>query len=88
MIASLYPMEESETDVEKGFIDGSLVAVKVDAHNFVCGKSRIRIYDQYGIRRTYDRVDEKGKRTYERKRLFRKSGVQNNMERGLDEGAI
>jgi len=51
MIASLYPMEESKTDVEQGFIEGNHVAVKVDAHNFVCGKSRIRIYDQHGIRR-------------------------------------
>ena len=59
MIASLYPMEESKTNAEDGFIEGNHVAVKVDAHNFVCGKSKIRIYDRHGIRRTYDRIDEK-----------------------------
>jgi hypothetical protein len=53
MIASLYPMEEGKTDVEQGFIEGSLVAVKVNENHFVCGKSRIRIYDQYG-ERIYD----------------------------------
>jgi len=58
MISSLYPMEESKTDVESGFIEGNLVAVKVKENHFVCGKSKIRIYDQHGIRRTYDRVDE------------------------------
>lgn len=53
MIASLYPMEESKTDVEQGFIEGNLVAVEVEHNHFVCGKSRIRIYDQYG-RRIYE----------------------------------
>jgi len=57
MIASLYPMEESKTNAEDGFIEGNHVAVKVDAHNFVCGKSKIRIYDQYGIRRMYEKMD-------------------------------
>jgi len=58
MIASLYPMEESKTDVEQGFIEGSFVAVRMGNNHFVCGKSRIRMYDRHGIRRTYDRVDE------------------------------
>jgi len=59
MIASLYQMEESKTDVESGFIKGNHVAVKGNDNHFVCGKSRIRIYDRHGIRRTYDRIDEK-----------------------------
>lgn len=58
MIASLYQMEESKTDVESGFIKGNHVAVKGNDNHFVCGKSRIRIYDRHGIRRMYDRVDE------------------------------
>jgi hypothetical protein len=55
MIASLYPMEESKTNAEDGFIEGNHVAVKVDADTFVCGKSRIRIYDQHGIRKKHDK---------------------------------
>jgi hypothetical protein len=58
MIASLYPMGESKTDIESGFIEGNHVAVKMDDNHFICGKSRIRMYDRHGIRRTYDRVDE------------------------------
>ena len=54
MIASLYPKEESKTDIEDGFAEGNFIAVKVDDYNFVCGKSRIRIYDEYGIRRTHE----------------------------------
>ena len=57
MIASLYPMEESKTNAEDGFIEGKHVAVKGNDNHFVCGKSKIRIYDQHGIRRMYEKMD-------------------------------
>ena len=50
MIASLYPKEESKTNAEDGFIEGNLVAVKVHDNQFICGKSRIKVYNQYGIK--------------------------------------